>query len=47
MKDFPTPANITGATSWFGLVNQVAWVYSVSPIMQPFRELVKANSKFT
>ena len=47
IKDFPTPTNITGARSWFGLVNQVAWAYSVSPIIQPFRELVKANSKFT
>ena len=47
IKDFPTPTNITGARSWFGLVNQVAWVYSFSPIMRPFRELVKANSKFT
>ena len=24
IKDFPTPTNITGARSWFGLVNQVA-----------------------
>ena len=32
---------------FFVIVNQVAWVYSVSPTMQPFRELVKANSKFT
>ena len=47
IKDFPTPTNMTGARSWFGLVNQVAWAYSVSSIMQPFRELVKANSKFT
>ena len=47
MNDFPTPTNITGTRSWFGLVNQLAWAYSVSPIMQPFKELVKANSKFT
>ena len=47
VKDFPTPTDITGARSWFGLVNQVAWAYSVSPIMQPFRELVKVISKFT
>ena len=30
----------------FGLVNQVAWAHSISEIMQPFRELVKPNSKF-
>ena len=47
IKDFSTPTNITGARSWFGLVNQVIWTYSVSPIMQPFRELVKVNLKFT
>ena len=43
---FPVPENITGAQSWFGLVNQVAWAHSISEIMQPFRELVNPNSKF-
>ena len=33
IKDFPTPKDITGARSWFGLVNQVAWAYSISEIM--------------
>jgi hypothetical protein len=47
IKDFPSPKNLTDARSWFGLVNQTAWAYSISPIMQPFRELVKKNSKFT
>ena len=46
IRDFPTPKNITDARSWFGLVNQVAWAYSISPIMLPFRELVKHKSKF-
>ena len=44
--NFPQPSDITGDQSWFGLVNQVTWAYSISPIMQPFRKLVKANSKF-
>ena len=44
--DFPTPQNLTDARSWFGLVNQVAWAYAISPIMQPFRELVKPTTKF-
>ena len=44
--DFPIPKDITDARSWFGLVNQVAWAYSISPIMQPFRTLVKHNSRF-
>ena len=45
-KDFPTPVNITDARSWFGLVNQAAWAYSLGPIMEPFRNLVKHNSTF-
>jgi len=39
--NFPTPANITDARSWFGLVNQVAYNISSSSMMQPFRELLK------
>ena len=46
IKNFPTPSDITGARSWFGLVNQVSWAYSISPIMQPFCDLVKPNTKF-
>ena len=46
IKDFPTPVNITDARSWFGLVNQAAWAYSLGPIMEPFRNLVKHNSTF-
>ena len=46
IRDFPAPKDITGARSWFGLVNQIAWAYSISPIMQPFRELVKPNTTF-
>ena len=45
IKNFPTPKNITDARSWFGLVNQVAWAYSIGPVMLPFRELVKRNTK--
>ena len=46
IQDFPAPKDITGARSWFGLVNQVAWAYSLSPVMSPFRELIKPNSVF-
>ena len=46
ISNFPVPKNITDARSWFGLVNQVAWAYSLGPIMQPFRELVKHNATF-
>ena len=44
--DFPTPTCLTDARSWFGLVNQVAWAYSLGPIMQPFRDLIKSKSPF-
>ena len=44
--DFPTPTDLTSARSWFGLVNQVAWAYAISPVMQPFRDLIKPNQKF-
>ena len=44
--DFPRPPDLTSARSWFGLVNQVIWAHAISPIMQPFRELIKPNQKF-
>ena len=46
IRDFPTPKDLTGARSWFGLVNQVAWAYSISPLMAPFRDLIKPNKNF-
>ena len=46
IRNFPVPENITDARSWFGLVNQVAWAYSIGQTMQPFRELIKANNTF-
>ena len=46
IQNFTQPSDIAGARSWFRLVNQVAWAYSISLIMQPFRELVEVNSKF-
>ena len=41
IRDFPAPKDITGARSWFGLVNQVAWAHANATLMQPFRDLVK------
>ena len=46
ITDFPTQTNITGAQPWFGFVKQIVWAYAISPIMQPFCELVKHNSTF-
>ena len=46
IANFPVPSNLTDARSWFGLVNQVAWAYSLGPVMLPFRELIKSKSEF-
>ena len=46
ISDFPTPTDLTSARSWFGLVNQVSWAYSISPIMEPFRDLIKPKRTF-
>ena len=46
--NFPTPKSITDIRSWFGLINQVAYAFSQSTVMAPFRELLskKAKNKF-
>ena len=50
IRDFPVPNSITDIRSWFGLTRQVAYAYSVSDQLAPFRELLKhkggQNPKF-
>lgn len=46
IEQFPTPTNLTGIRSWFGLVNQASYAFTQAPTMAPFRELLKHNSKF-
>ena len=46
IKNFPTPTNITGARSWFGLINQVAYAFSMADEMAPYRELLKPGRKW-
>ena len=47
IRNFPTPKNITDIRSWFGLVNQVAYAFSQTKTMAPFRELLsQKNGKF-
>ena len=43
--EFPTPKSVTDVRSWFGLVNQVAYSFSESSIMEPFRELLQTKKK--
>ena len=46
IQKFPTPKNLTGIRSWFGLVNQVSYAFSQTELMAPFRDLLKKNQKF-
>ena len=46
IRDFPTPINITDVRSWFGLINQVAYTFSMTKTMAPFRDLLKPTSTF-
>ena len=46
IANFPKPTNLTGARSWFGLVNQVAYSFSMTEEMAPFRDLLKRNRQF-
>ena len=47
IRDFPQPRNITDIRSWFGLVNQVAYAFSMAERMHPFRKLLKNGKRFT
>ena len=47
IADFPTPTGITDIRAWFGLVNQVAYAFSMTSVMSPFRSLLKPSSPFT
>ena len=45
IANFPTPTDITGVRSWFGLVNQVAYTFAQADIMAPFRELLSTKNR--
>ena len=44
--EFPTPRNITDVRSWFGVVNQVSYAFSMAQRMEPFRQLLKPGTPF-
>ena len=46
ISDFPIPQSLTDVRSWFGLVNQVSYAFSMAETMLPFRELLKPNNQF-
>ena len=43
---FPTPGNITDIRSWFGLINQVSYAFSMTERMAPFRRFLKPDTPF-
>ena len=45
IRNFPTPKNITDMRSWFGLVNQVAYAFSRTKEMAPFRDSLSRRNK--
>ena len=46
IKEFPAPTNITQMRSFFGLVNQVSFAFSMKDTMAPFRELLRPSAEF-
>ena len=46
IRDFPTPKNRTDIRSWFGLVNQVSYAFSMTQQMEPFRRYLKPGTVF-
>ena len=46
IKTFPTPRNISDVRSWFGLINQVAYHFAGSRVMDPFCHLLSPKNKF-
>ena len=47
IMDFPLPRNITDMRSWFGLVNQVSYAFSMTDRMLPFRDFLKPGTPFS
>ena len=46
ISEFPTPKSLTDIRSWFGLVNQVIYAFSMTNRMLPFRALLEPKTTF-
>ena len=46
ISDFPTPTSLQDVRSWFGLINQVAYAFSMTDTMLPFRDLLRPSTPF-
>ena len=47
IKNFPRPTDVTGIRSWYGLVEQVAFSFTKTDLMQPFHQLLSKNAEFS
>ena len=45
ISEFQRPRDITGERSWFGLIQQVAYAFSNTEVMLPFRTLLKPSTE--
>ena len=43
IRSFPRPNSLSEARSFFGMVNQVSYSFSMSAMMEPFRHLLKPD----
>ena len=45
IRYFPRPTELTSTHSWFGLIEQVAWAFLKTKVMEPFSHLLKPKSE--
>ena len=45
-RNFPRPADISDIRGWFGLVEQVAYVFFKEDVMLPLQDLLKSKEPF-
>ena len=46
IRNYPTPTNISRVRGWYGLINQVDYCFSKTPIMHQFRHLLSPAAVF-
>ncbi len=47
IRDFSTPKSTTDVHSWFGLMNQVSYAFSMAECMLPYCQLLKSGTPFS
>ena len=46
IRDFPSPRNISEMRSFFGMINQVCYAFSMSKVMEQFRHFLKPGTQY-